>query len=76
MKPDHWDELEIAIRHDLAIDLFRSARGNLIIGQALAKAVTVMRQAEHPETSNIQDMEMLGEGLFQPWFDIFLSGKQ
>lgn len=64
MKPDSWNDLSTARKMRIAHELLNSMRGQYIVGQALAKAVAVMRQAEYPETSNIEDMELLGETLF------------
>jgi hypothetical protein len=50
-----------------ALDFFRSMRGQLIIGQALAVAVDTMDKVEPPamrERSNIADMQFLLDNLF------------
>lgn len=44
-----------------AVNLFQSVRGQMIVGQALATAIDVMKEvpAPHTETSNIEDMKIL-----------------
>lgn len=64
MKPENWDDIAPETRLQIARDLFYSLRGGYIVGQALYKAIGVMKKAKYPETSNIQDMEMLAEMLF------------
>ena len=71
MKPDNWDKLPLEDRSAIAHALFQSMRGSLIIGQALAHAIEVMSKEEYPETSNIEDMEILGETLFLPFFSMY-----
>jgi len=61
MKPKNWDKLNAGKKKEIAKQLFSSVRGHYIISQALIKAVEVMRTEEYPETSNIEDMEMLLE---------------
>jgi type III secretory pathway lipoprotein EscJ len=47
-----------------AVELFRSLRGQLILTQALTVAIETMKQAQYPEQSNIEDMEIFKERLF------------
>lgn len=51
----------MATRIEEAKLLLNSPRGEYLIGQALVRAMEAMRQDEHPEESNIQDMELLVE---------------
>ena len=74
MKPANWDKMTDKDRARHAHALMTSLRGDLLMGQALAWAVRAMREELRPETSNIQDMEMIGEVLFEPWFSTF-QGK-
>jgi hypothetical protein len=71
MKPDDWDSFSTDTKEQLAKALFNSQRGRLIIAQALSHAIYNMRKIDFPEKSNIEDMEMLGEILFQPWFSFY-----
>jgi len=63
-------------RRELAIKLMQSVRGRYIIAQALAVAVAAMKKVpeEFREKSNIADMEILGEGLFMPFYAIAQPG--
>lgn len=74
MKPKNWDKLDNDARREYALMLANSMRGHLVVGQALAKAVDVMRREERPEHSNIQDMEAIGM-LFEPWFTLYASNR-
>lgn len=76
MKPENWNTMSDAEKLDDAERLLHSVRGKLIIGQALARAVAVMRTEEYPEMSNIQDMEELGEVLFNPFFSMYSPEAQ
>lgn len=50
--------------------LLNSPRGMLLLSQALYYAIDVMSAEEFPETSNIQDMEILREEIFTfPFID-------
>jgi hypothetical protein len=71
VKPDNWQWMPDELKHKDALRLLNSFRGQLLIGQALARAVIAMSEDEYPEESNIQDMEELGEVLFQPWFSLY-----
>ena len=70
-KPSNWNQLSDEEKYSMATDLVDSMRGHYILGQALAKAIAVMREAEYPEHSNIQDMEMQGEALFNPYYTMY-----
>lgn len=50
-----------------ALKFLGSPRGQYIVGQALAIAVKQLETVEEPyrETSNIEDMKLLGENLFK-----------
>jgi len=60
-KPADWDKLSPEAKKEFAMKLYNSYRGQYIIGQALARAIKVMKQApqEIREQSNIEDMEVL-----------------
>jgi len=73
MKPEGWDRMSGPDKREDAERLFTSVRGKLIIAQALAKAIEIMKEQEYPERSNIEDMEELGETLFQPFFSMYTS---
>ncbi len=75
MKPSEWNEWNTNEKREYALALRSTMRGKLIAGQALAKAVLVMREAEYPETSNIEDMETIGL-LYEPWFTYYLNEKE
>jgi hypothetical protein len=74
MKPANWGQMSDKERARHAHALMSSQRGDLLMGQALAWAVRTMKAEKFPETSNIQDMEAIGEVLFEPWFSTF-QGK-
>ncbi len=76
-KPEDWDDMSHDEKHAYAMHLLNSARGSYILGQALAKATEVMREVEpHPEYSNIEDMEMLGEMIFNPFYSMYVEGHK
>ena len=65
-KPDNWDALSNAEAVEMASELFKSFRGQFLIGQALYIASQWL-QTQHVrigEPSNATEMEMLGEALF------------
>jgi hypothetical protein len=76
MKPDDWDDMTTEDKQTMARELVNTIRGRLILGQALGWAVRTMQKEQYPETSNIEDMEMLGEGLFQPFFNMYLNPQR
>lgn len=71
MKPARWDKMHPADRVQYAASMLDNMRGQLIMGQALARAVVAMETDPYPETSNIQDMEAIGEALFDPFFSMY-----
>ena len=60
MKPADWDDMSRHEQEEYAHALMNSVRGRYIIGQALAIASDTLAKHPFPETSNIQDMEVLG----------------
>lgn len=75
MKPQNWDKLTKDEKFNIAMNLFKSTRGLYIVGQALARAVEVMKKEKYPEESNIEDMEMLGEQIFRMGYAITISSR-
>ena len=76
MKPKDWNHMTIQQKKEWAIDLFKSTRGYFVIGQALAIATQELKKNKYPEQSNIEDMEIFGENLFNLGYSItnyFLS---
>ena len=63
-KPHDWDALDPEAQHQMGIELLRDIRGQYILGQALAIATDKLAKESYPETSNIEDMEILGEMIF------------
>jgi hypothetical protein len=53
-----------AARKREAAALLNSVRGRYLMGRALALAIKSMRAERHPQTENIEDMELLGNELF------------
>ena len=68
--PSNWNDMDDDAKRVEAERLLNSNRGHLLIGQALAYAVTAMRDKPHPETSNIEDMECIAT-LF-PFYSVYL----
>ena len=66
MKPRNWKKLSKEEKKITVDKLFNSMRGFYIISQALQKAIDVMKQVPeiHREQSNIEDMEILREQIF------------
>ena len=62
-------------KRDMARQLAGTIRGHYILGQALAVAVATMKKVPEPfrETSNIADMELLGE-MFEPFYSLAKPG--
>jgi hypothetical protein len=73
MKPDNWSKLSAEAQAEYGQSLFNSMRGRLIIGQALAIASARLATETYPETSNMEDMESLGETLFAPWYQHYVE---
>lgn len=61
MKPVGWDSQSQVAKEGYAREFIQSMRGAFIMGQALVVAIEQLRKAKRPETSNIQDMEVLLE---------------
>lgn len=76
MKPQNWDSLPKQEKATMVVSLLNSTRGTYIVGQALARAVEVMKKEKYPETSNIEDMEMLGEIGFPLGYTLTLNRKK
>lgn len=74
MKSKQWEEMTALERRTALIN---SARGSYLVGQALAIACRVMRNAPHPwrEESNAQDCAVLG-ALFEPFFTMELTNDR
>jgi hypothetical protein len=64
MKPKDWNQLPMEDKIDIGTRLANSGRGRYLLSQALVVAIEAMGKEEHPETSNIQDMEILAETHF------------
>ena len=64
MKPDNWNSMTGEAKAACARELVSTMRGQFIISQALVIAVRKMKKEKYPETSNIQDMEMLMEAIW------------
>ena len=77
MKPSDWNQRNAEQKEAVAVDLYNSMRGRLVIAQALAIASKALKAADHPyqEVSNAEDMEMIGEALFQPFYTLELSKR-
>lgn len=64
-KPIDWNKLNHKQKKGMAENLLFSLRGNYIISQALYYAIKSLKKVKKfPETSNIEDMEMLRETIF------------
>lgn len=66
MKPEGWDELSQDRKREFAEELVNTLRGRFIIAQALALGMKALKSVpmELRERSNIEDMEMLREMIF------------
>jgi hypothetical protein len=64
MKPNNWDKMNSGQKRYTATKLLGSLRGQLLLSQALVRAIEVMKTDKYPENSNIEEMEMLVEMLF------------
>lgn len=73
----YLDEHTSKEKIETANELLSSARGNYIIGQALAIAAEILSTNEHPnkEESNAADMKLLGETIFEAGWLITNSKK-
>jgi hypothetical protein len=74
MKPESWDKMSKEEKTAYAHELLRSQRGAYIMAQALSEAIRAMsrKPVERREVSNIQDMQILLEGLF-PVFGVMFE---
>jgi hypothetical protein len=75
MKPENWNKMTNKEKRDIAISLFQSMRGTYIVSQALYRAIEAMKKEEHPEFSNIEDMEILSV-IFPMFFGIMKLEKK
>lgn len=66
MMPSNWTKLPRREQLRQATDLFTSPSGKLVISEALYCAIQLLRSAPEKsrEVSNIEDMEMLYETIF------------
>ena len=66
MKPRNWEELSADEKYEIGHALVNSLRGRLILSQALHYAIPLMAKVAAPytEVSNIEDMEILRETVF------------
>jgi len=66
MKPDNWDNMDEFQKQKMAVGLLKTARGQLLMAQALVYGIKAMREVPAPytEISNIQDLEMIRETIF------------
>jgi hypothetical protein len=63
-KPSDWEKLSDQDKDDIAQDLMRGLRGIFIVSQALEVAIGVLRKEKYPAVSDIGDMEILRERIF------------
>ena len=75
-KPDSWDNLSHETKKQIAEQLLGSLRGQLIMSQALVRAIEVMKKERYPEFSNIQDMEILLEMIFPIYAGVTEAQKE
>lgn len=68
MKPENWKSYSEQQKIKVADELLKSDRGPYLIGQALAIGATAL-EARNDE-SNREDMEILGEVIFQDGYDV------
>lgn len=59
-----------------AINLFKSIKGRILIGKALAYSVKYLEEVHKgtKEHIDIIDMKLLGEELFPPFFQMYYTG--
>jgi hypothetical protein len=73
MKPLNWDNMDDNAKLVYARQLFQSMRGYYLASQAFHEAIKALKKIpkKYREESNIQDMEVLRECLFNlPLIDI------
>ena len=77
MKHTNWNQLSRQEKLREATDLFTSPRGKYIVSQALCTAIQTLNQdtTASPETSNVEDMEMLYATLFDQFSRSGSHGK-
>lgn len=65
-KPSEWESMTSEEKRKYAFDLFVSPRGQYLMSQALEYAIAAMRAVPEPYTehSNIEDLEMMREGVW------------
>jgi len=63
-KPDNWNELSDKEKNEIGLALFRTDRGQLMIGKALYHSAKSMMNQKYPEASDAEDMELIGESVF------------
>ena len=63
-KPNNWNKLSKEEKKEIALNLFESIRGKYVISQAFSYAINELKKEENPQFSNIEDMEILKEVLF------------
>jgi hypothetical protein len=76
MKPPNWDTMTPEKKSLYAQRLVISTRGQLVMGRALAVAVKALRKENHPELSDIQDIEIIGECIFPQWFNYEMEWRR
>lgn len=64
MRPKNWDSLPSDEKMEIAHELLNTIRGRLVISQALEYGIRAMKAVDRPEHSNIADLEMLRETIF------------
>ena len=67
MRPENWKDYSNGEKTAHAQELFYSMRGSFVIAQALVIASNFLKDKE---PSNAEDMEIIGECLFQPFYDL------
>ena len=68
-KPTSWIYMNKEERRKLAMSLLDSMRGNYIISQALYYGIRELKKEKYPEQSNIEDMEILRETIFNSYLE-------
>ena len=78
MKPENWNDLPMEDKINLSGQLLNSYRGKYLLAQALYEATRAMSKVprRQREVSNIQDMEMLLEGSFSVFHEVFKLGRE
>lgn len=63
MKPNDWDKMTDEDKKDIAIKLFSSMRGQLIIGQALFKAIEAMKKEAIKDLGGLDEVQSNGQAM-------------